>query len=292
MIWSNLRMNRLNQTVLLLVLAVSAGAHAEYFVNEVDRRHYEITGHGHAIILVGGGGGMDARQWEFVAPGLAESHQVIKFEPRGVGRSDNPTVKYSDTADLNMLLDHLQLDRVTLIGVSSAGGFALEFAIQYPDRVARVVAAAPFVPGFEFLESMMTRLDDFNQAAQQGRDLFLDKMFADPHFIPAPLDRTIRNLAREIMADQFDKGDEFDATLALPLQPPLIEQLAAIRAPVLLLAGELDHSEVLRRNKFLVAEIRSAEEKIIPNAGHNGQLENPGVFQSAMKSFLPGAAPL
>jgi pimeloyl-ACP methyl ester carboxylesterase len=287
--WSKPRMKNLYQTVLLLVLAVSASAHAEFFVHEVDRLHYEVTGHGSPIILVSGGGGMDARQWDFVAPGLAQSHRVITYEPRGVGKSDNPTVKYSDTADLNGLLDHLGLDSVILIGVSSAGGFALEFAIQYPDRVSRVVAAAPFVPGFEFSEVMMTRLNDFNRAAQQGRDVFLDKMFADPHFIPAPLDRTVRNLARKIMTDQFDKGDEFDETLTIPLQPPLIEQLAAIRVPVLMLAGELDHPEVLRRNKFLTAEIRSAEESMIPDAGHNGQLENPDAFRNAMKSFLLAA---
>jgi len=57
-----------------------------------------------------------------------------------------------------------------------------------------------------------------------------------------------------------------------------------------LLAGELDHPEVLRRNKYLVTQIRSAEEKIIRQAGHNGPLENPAAFLDAMNTFLHAIA--
>lgn len=251
-----------------------------------DRLHYEIEGQGFPLILVAGGSGMDSRQWNLVAPALAESYRVIRYEPRGIGQSDNPTVTYSDAADLASLLDHLRIEKAGLVGVSSAGGFTLEFAVRYPDRVAGVVAVAPFVPGFEFADSMMARLTRINEAAQRGREPFLDAMFEDPHFIPAPLDRSVRIPARENMAKQFDKVAELDFGLQVPLSPPLIEQLPNISSPVLLLAGELDHPEVLRRNKYLLAQIPSAEEKIIDQAGHNAPLENPVAVLEATRSFL------
>jgi pimeloyl-ACP methyl ester carboxylesterase len=72
----------------------------------------------------------------------------------------------------------------------------------------------------------------------------------------------------------------------MQMTPPLIEQLQNVNSPVLLLAGELDHPEVLRRNKYLLSQIRSADEIIIEQAGHNGPLENPYAFLDAMKSFL------
>jgi pimeloyl-ACP methyl ester carboxylesterase len=219
---------------------------------------------------------MDLRQWDRIAPDLAKSYRVIRYDPRGIGKSDNPTVKYSDAADFNSLLDHLELDRVGLIGLSSAGGLVLEFAIRYPQRTAGVVAAAPFVPGFEFSDEMLVRLNIFSQAAERGRETFLDRMFEDAHFVAA----------RENMGYNFDKGAGFDPSLPMPLSSPLIEQLAEISVPVLLLAGELDHPEVLRRNKYLLENISSAEEKIIPHAGHNSPLENPPAFLDAMNSFL------
>jgi len=259
---------------------------AKFVASGNDKIYYEISGQGFPLVLVSGGSGMDLRQWDLIEPVLAESYRVIRYDPRGIGKSDNPTVKYSDAADLDSLLDHLELDRVGLIGLSAAGTVVLEFAIQYPQRITGLVAAAPFIPGFEFSDEMMTRLNSFNQAAEQGREPFLDRMFADSHFIPAPLNRSVRTSARENMAYNFAKGAEFDASLPVPLTPPLIQQLSEISSPVLLLAGELDHPEVLRRNKYLLESIRFADEKIIPQAGHNGPLENPAAFLNATNSFL------
>ncbi len=251
-----------------------------------DQLYYEVSGEGFPLVLVSGGSGMDMRQWERIIPALADNYQVISYDPRGIGKSDNPSVRYSDTADLAQLLDYLTVDRVGLIGLSSAGGFVLEFAIEYPERVSGVVAAAPFIPGFEFSRTMLTRLDIFNRAAQEGRKPFLDAMFEDSHFIPAPLDASVRSVARNNMAENFDKGAGFDPALPIPIDPPLIEQLSRISSPVLLLVGELDHPEVLRRNRFLMEELPLAHEKVIVQAGHNTPLENPEAFLSAAGPFL------
>ena len=264
----------------------SSAPRTGYLALGEDKLYYDVSGDGFPLVLVSGGSGMDLRQWDLIAPALEQSYSVIRYDPRGVGTSDNPTAKYSDAADLVSLLDHLELDRVGLIGLSSAGGFVLEFAIQYPQRTAGVVAAAPFVPGFEFSDEMLVRLNIFSQAAERGRKTFLDRMFEDPHFIPAPLDRSVRNSARENMAYNFDKGAGFDPSLPIQMTPPLIEQLSEIRRPVLLLAGELDHPEVLRRNKYLLENIPAAKDEIIPQAGHNGPLENPDAFLNAMNPFL------
>ncbi len=256
-----------------------------------DQLYYEVSGKGFPLVLVSGGSGMDMRQWERIVPVLAQNYQVISYDPRGIGRSDNPSARYSDTADLERLLDYLTVDRVGLIGLSSAGGFVLEFAIQYPERVSGVVAAAPFIPGFKFSQTMLTRLDIINRAAQEGREPFLDAMFEDSHFIPAPLNASVRSVARDNMAQNFDKGAGFDPALPIPIDPPLIEQLSEVKSPVLLLVGELDHPEVLRRNSFLMDELPLAHQKVIVQAGHNTPLENPEAFLSATGTFLKQIAP-
>jgi pimeloyl-ACP methyl ester carboxylesterase len=278
-------------TVALIALASCDASHgntanSDYLTIGGDKLYYETSGNGAPLVLVSGGSGMDLRQWDLVVPTLDDNYRVIRYDPRGVGRSDNPSVRYSDTADLAALLDHLDLDRVGLIGLSSAGGFVLEFASLYPERVSGVVAAAPFIPGFEFSQEMLTRLDVFNNAAQEGREPFLDAMLGDPHFIPAPLDASVRSAARINMAENFDKGSGFDPTLPIPIDPPLIERLSGIKSTVLLLAGELDHSEVLRRNSFLEKEIPRASVKVIEKAGHNAPLENPEAFLGAAAPFL------
>ena len=251
-----------------------------------DQVYFELSGRGFPLVLVSGGSGMDLRQWGSVVPVLAEDFRVIAYDPRGIGKSENPTAQYSDVADLERLLDHLGLDQVALIGLSSAGGFVLEFAVEKPERIAGVIASAPFVPGFEFSQGMLNRLQVFSQAAQQGREPFLDSMFNDPHFIPAPIDASVRTFARQVMAENFDKGAGFNPALQLQIDPPLIDQLPQIRSPVLLLTGELDHPDVLRRNRFLVEQLPEALNKVVPQAGHNIPLENPYAFLSAIYPFL------
>ncbi len=285
---------------ILLLSATLASASCDFSHNTAssglldlgeDHLYYEVSGDGFPMVLVSGGSGMDMRQWERIVPVLAQNYQVISYDPRGIGRSDNPSVRYSDAADLERLLDYLKVDRVGLIGLSSSGGFVLEFAVQYPERVSGVVAAAPFIPGFEFSQTMLTRLDSINRAAQEGREPFLDAMFEDSHFIPAPLNASVRSVARDNMAQNFDKGAGFDPALPIMMDPPLIKQLSAVKSPVLLLVGELDHPEVLRRNRFLIDELPLAHQKIIVQAGHNTPLENPEAFLSATGPFLEQIVP-
>lgn len=281
---------------LATVLASACGAladdtHRDYLSAGDDSLYYEVSGQGFPLVLVSGGSGMDLRQWNEIVPDLTPHFQVITYDPRGIGRSDNPTEKYSDSGDLVELLNHLGLERVGLIGLSSAGGFVLEFAVENPSRVAGVVASAPFIPGFEFSEAMLARLAQFNQATQNGRESYLDSIFADPHFIPSPLNELVRSIAREIMGENFDKGAGFDPALQMLIDPPLIEQLGRIAVPVLLLAGELDHPEVLRRNKYLVGRIAAAHSKVLVQAGHNIPLENPRAFLTAIDPFLKRLSP-
>lgn len=263
-----------------------AESRSDYFAVGQDKIYFETEGDGFPLVLVSGGSGMDLRQWNLVTPTLAESYTIIRYDPRGTGRSDNPTEIYADTEDLNRLMGFLGIEEAILIGLSSSGGFVLEHAIQFPARVKGAVVAAPFIPGFQFSDAMLARLQVFSVAAEAGREAFLDSMLDDPHFLPAPLNPSARSFARENMGANYDKAAGFDPDLAIQLDPPLIEQLSNITAPVLLLAGSLDHSEVHRRNEFLSTKIPSNRRLQIPDAGHNAPLENPDAFLSAIRPFL------
>lgn len=271
--------------------AVSGGASgtdgtARFLQVGPDKIYYEISGDGPPLVIASGGSSMDLRQWDAVTPALGQTYRVVRYDPRGIGKSDNPTARYDDAHDINALLDHLGIRQAVLMGLSSAGGMVLEYVAQYPERVVGAVAMAPLVPGFEFSDDMKARIAGFAQAAERGREPFLDSMLGDPYFFPAPLNRSIRIPARENMGNTFDKGSGFDPALVIPAQPPLIERLTEITVPVLLIAGELEHPDVFLRNEFLLGKMPNSEEEIISDAGHNGQLENPAGFLAAVQPFL------
>lgn len=107
------------------------------------RMFYEVHGAGQPLLLLHGG----TCSIGVPAMGLdefAESFQVIAPEQMGHGRSaDDPgrAFRYHDLAETTIaLLDHLQIERVRVVGVSDGGIIGLDLAIHHPERVQGLVA--------------------------------------------------------------------------------------------------------------------------------------------------------
>jgi non-heme chloroperoxidase len=71
---------------------------------------------------------------------LAAGYRVIRYDRRGFGRSSQPATGYDyDTfaADLNMLLEHLDLDEVVLGGFSMGTGEVTRYLGTYGSARSR-----------------------------------------------------------------------------------------------------------------------------------------------------------
>lgn len=111
--------------------------------------HYEIVGNGPPLVVSAGQGtGPEAR-----APlisGLSKHFSVLTYDQRGTGRSDpcpqgDPIEDLAN--DIHGLLEFVQWPRVSLMGLSTGTGMATAFATSHPQRVNRLVLAAPWTHG-------------------------------------------------------------------------------------------------------------------------------------------------
>ena len=112
--------------------------------------YYEVAGEGSPLLLIPGLG-VDVRFFRNIIDGLATSCRVVAFDPRGAGRSEKPDIPYSIDGMANdavALLDHLDIDRTTVLGCSMGGRTALMLALDHSALVDRLVLAASsaFVP--------------------------------------------------------------------------------------------------------------------------------------------------
>ena len=99
------------------------------------------SGTGPALLFIHGILG-SRRQWSRLVDKLDEDHRVLVPDLFGHGDSAKPVGDYSlsaHAATLRDLLDHLRIDRVTLVGHSLGGGIAMQFFYLFPDRVDRLV---------------------------------------------------------------------------------------------------------------------------------------------------------
>lgn len=109
--------------------------------------YYEDHGSGRPVVLLHGWPLSD-RSWEKQVPALVEDgYRVITCDRRGFGRSAQPWEGYDyDTlaADLNTLLERLDLTGVTLVGFSMGGGEIARYVRTYDSgRVAKAVSWRP-----------------------------------------------------------------------------------------------------------------------------------------------------
>lgn len=112
--------------------------------------YYEDVGNGRPIVLIHGWP-LSGRSWEKQVPALvAAGHRVITYDRRGFGQSSQPWEGYDyDTlaGDLNTLLEHLDLNDVTLVGFSMGGGEVARYIGTYgTKRIAQAVFAAAVPP--------------------------------------------------------------------------------------------------------------------------------------------------
>jgi pimeloyl-ACP methyl ester carboxylesterase/DNA-binding CsgD family transcriptional regulator len=86
--------------------------------------------------------------------GLARGRRVIRYDRLGCGMSDRERPRETleldyEVAVLSALIDHLELERVTLVGGSYGGCTAVAYAARNPDRVDRLVLYGAFANGAE-----------------------------------------------------------------------------------------------------------------------------------------------
>ena len=111
---------------------------------------YKDWGQGAPIVLIHGWP-LNADMWEYQAPFLVQAgFRVIAYDRRGFGRSAQPWSGYDyDTfaADLQTVLEHLDLRGVTLAGFSMGGGEVARYLARYGHaRIARAALIGAVTP--------------------------------------------------------------------------------------------------------------------------------------------------
>lgn len=127
----------------LALLTAGPAAAETAKINGLDL-FYEVAGEGKPLVMIHGAY-MNNDTWGGLKEALAENYRVIAVEMQAHGRtSDRDTpISYTGMADdVAALLDHLEIEKATILGYSMGGSVAIRLAIDHPEKVERIVAAS------------------------------------------------------------------------------------------------------------------------------------------------------
>jgi pimeloyl-ACP methyl ester carboxylesterase len=231
----------------------------------------EQSGDGAPVVLLHGSV-HDSRLWDGVFPDLALHRTAIRYDARGLGRSTPPTAPFRYEDDLLAVLDHFDVERAALVGLSMGGEVALDFTLEHPERVRSLTLVAASAGGHDWPRS--PELDAY-AAADRGSDpdrlaeveLALWASLGDraPGY-PAIATMVTENARVRVAAA---KGHVlFSAEGA-------VEHLDRVEVPTTVVVGDHDHPEIRVIARRLVEGIPGARLEVVAGADHYLPLRAP-----------------
>lgn len=265
----------------------------KYVINGV-RYHVDTWGMGFPLLLLHGFTG-NSEGWKEFAPFWKDHSKTIALDIIGHGKSGSPPDigQYQieeSAAVINSLLEKMGIRKIDVLGYSMGGRLALTFAVNYPEKVRKLILESAS-PGLRTeAERHERRIQDkklSEKIRQEGIKNFIDyweniPLFQSQKSLPEKIRTKIRS---QRLANSIDGLANSLNGMGTGVQPSWWDELAHLEMPVLLITGNLDQ-------KFC----RIAEEmsKILPNvkwktaedAGHAIHVEKPELFGTIVSGFL------
>jgi 3-oxoadipate enol-lactonase len=246
---------------------------------------YELSGKGHRTLVLVHEMGGSLESWDDVAPLLAPSRQVLRYDFRGSGLSQKVRGALAiDTMadDIAALLDRNKIaGRVALAGVAVGGAVALHFAARYPERTSAVVAGSP-ATGIE-ADRRAAVLERVAKLEANGMGFAVEDSMRNgyPEELRGDIRRFERFRARWLGNDPSSYATVYRMLAATEMQ----DELTKLACPVLVIGGTFDRTRPPAIAKAVAGAIpRAAYEEV--RTGHYMAVQTPDLIAERIAAFL------
>jgi len=236
------------------------------------------------VVVLAGSLGSTLEMWEPQVPALAERFRVVRYDARGHGRSPAPPgpCSFDDLADdVVALLDRLEVEAASFVGLSLGGMTALRLAAREPDRVERLAllcTSAWVGPDAGWAERAATVRAHGTAAVAEtvvARWLTPRHRAADPALVQR-LEAMVSGTADEGYAACCDLLRSMDLRPDLP----------RIAAPTLALAGAEDPATPPPHLRAIADAVPGARLVVVRSAAHLANLDQPEEVNAALLQHL------
>ena len=247
--------------------------------------HYEVYGRGRPVILLHGWLGSWGL-WQETMAYLGAFYRTYALDFWGFGESGKKRETYavSDFVSLvDQFMEQLGIVNAPLVGHSMGGTVSLSVAIQYPQRVSKVVVVGSPMVGSSLApllklagnRSIAFMLFNMMSVFRTGMRMYSPYICKDPRF-PEMMDRDLSRTTVE----------SFLRSIASLRRTDLTPMLPQIKVPAMGMFGDKDVIVDPMQWQPMQQGIPHAVIERFPMAGHFPMLEEPTAFTQKLKAFL------
>jgi proline iminopeptidase len=258
------------------------------------RLYYEEAGSGSPVLFVHEFAS-DCAGWEPQMRYLSRRHRCITFSARGYKPSETPSgdaFTYQHFRDdVLAVLDHLQIERAHLVGLSMGAYSSLQVGLHRPERAMSLTLAGigtgsepELIKAFRESNERNARVFETSGSAEAAK-IYGKAPNRIPFKIKDPrgFDEFMAALARHDAQGSAHTQRGFQA--GRPSLYDYEDRLRQLVLPVLIIVGDEDDS-CLQPSLFLKQTIPASGLAVFPKTGHVINLEEPALFNETLERFL------
>jgi pimeloyl-ACP methyl ester carboxylesterase len=264
------------------------------------KMHYECAGEGPARLVLVHGNFASWRWWLPLLLNPPPGYRLFAPEMRGYGDSEHTAGGYDIETfadDLNEFAAGLHLNRFHLVGHSLGGAVALQYALQYPERLQSLFLLSPApAEGMPSLSPDLKLRYGINLSQPAGmenlpyvlKSAHINRVLLSPILTAiTPQLNHESGLFSVIVEDAVRVSPETVSGVIQSLQGWNVERrLPEVEIPVLILWGDRDPVIAGPPLERMAHALPRAEFVVWPGTGHAPQLEQPERFYSLLTSFI------
>ena len=230
----------------------------------------------------------DNTMWSSQMIALPQEYRAVSFDVRGHGKSDVADGQYSIELfvdDLISLLDHLDIQRAILCGLSMGGYIALRTIERHPERLQALILCDTRSES-DSNEGRIKRTTQIKSVKSHGVKPFAES-FVKAVFAPDTFHRNPKVVsAIQSVIESTSPLSICGTLLALAARTDTTQTLSRIHVPTLIMVGEHDTLPPPSASKSMHALVNDSELHIVPDAAHMSNIENPVFFNDRLLTFL------
>lgn len=226
---------------------------------------------------------MDSRIWRRQVEAFAKDYRLVLVDLPGFGAQAREVGEVEMAKEVKRAMDAAHLEKAHVIASAFGAAVAVDFALQFPERISSLVLASPMLLGRKLgIESWQRCVGLANDG---DRATAAEMWLEDPLFESLRHSEELYDEVRAIVLDYL--GHHWTGKVQPQWSDPdPLARLSSIKIPTLVVSGGRDLPAFTAMAEAYVKGMPNTRREVIETAGHHVNLEASQAFNTAVKQHL------